>query len=138
MKIIKTVIFSVAVAIVSLTGVATVHAATPPKINCADPQTSQEAIQCGASNSNKVIDDPGPAATTSLNGTIDAIVNVLSVVVAAVAVIMIMIGGFRYVTSGGKQESVAGAKNTIMYAIIGLVIVALAQVIVKFVIHRVK
>jgi hypothetical protein len=49
---------------------------------------------------------------------------------------MIIIGGFRYITSGGKQESVTSAKNTILYAIIGLVIVALAQIIVRFVLSN--
>jgi hypothetical protein len=71
-----------------------------------------------------------------LQGTVKTVVNVLSVVVGIVAVIMIIIGGFRYITSGGKQESVTGAKNTILYAVIGLVIVALAQVIVRFVLTR--
>jgi hypothetical protein len=135
MKITKYVIFSVVVAIASLAGVATVHAATKT-IDCSNPQTSQEAIECGASNSNKSIDDPGPAATTSLNGTIRNLIKVLSIAVGIVAVVMIMIGGFRYVTSGGKQESVASAKNTIMYAIIGLVIVALAQIVVQFVLKK--
>ena len=74
--------------------------------------------------------------STSLNDLITKIVNILSVVVGIVAVIMIIIGGFRYVTSGGKQESVSSAKNTILYAIIGLVIVALAQIIVHFVLKN--
>ena len=73
---------------------------------------------------------------SGLQGTVKTVINVLSVVVGIVAVIMIIIGGFRYVTSGGKQESVTGAKNTILYAVIGLVIVALAQVIVRFVLTR--
>jgi hypothetical protein len=73
---------------------------------------------------------------TGLTGTIKNVVNVLSVIVGVVAVIMIVIGGFRYVTSGGKQESVTAAKNTILYALVGLVIVALAQVIVRFVLTR--
>lgn len=59
--------------------------------------------------------------------------NLLSIIVGIAAVIMIIMAGFRYITSGGKQESVTGAKNTILYAVIGLVIVALAQVIVHFV-----
>jgi hypothetical protein len=71
-----------------------------------------------------------------LTGTVKTVVNVLSVVVGIAAVIMIIIGGFRYITSGGKQESVTAAKNTILYAVIGLVIVALAQVIVRFVLTR--
>lgn len=74
--------------------------------------------------------------STSLNDLITKIVNILSVVVGIVAVIMIIIGGFRYITSGGKQESVTSAKNTILYAVIGLVIVALAQIIVHFVLKN--
>jgi hypothetical protein len=73
---------------------------------------------------------------TGITGLIKTIVNVLSIIVGVVAVIMIIIGGFRYITSGGKQESVTAAKNTILYAVIGLVIVALAQVIVRFVLTK--
>lgn len=73
---------------------------------------------------------------TGITGLIKTVINVLSIIVGVVAVIMIIIGGFRYITSGGKQESVTGAKNTILYAVIGLVIVALAQVIVRFVLTK--
>lgn len=51
---------------------------------------------------------------------------------------MIIVGGFRYVISGGDSNGVSGAKNTIMYAIIGLVIVLFAQIIVKFVLTNTK
>ena len=63
-------------------------------------------------------------------------INILSFVVAVAAVIAIIIGGLRYVTSAGDSNSVNGAKNTILYAIIGLVVVAMAQIIVKFVLNR--
>ena len=49
---------------------------------------------------------------------------------------MIMVGGLKYMTSQGDSANVASAKNTILYAVIGLVVVALAQVIVKFVLDR--
>lgn len=62
--------------------------------------------------------------------------NILSIVVGVVAVVMIIVGGFRYTASGGKEEGVKGAKNSILYALIGLIIVALAQVIVRFVLHK--
>jgi cytochrome bd-type quinol oxidase subunit 2 len=68
-----------------------------------------------------------------VNSLITEIVNIFSVIVGVVAVVMIIIGGFRYITSGGDSGNVTGAKNTILYAVIGLVIVALAQFIVKFV-----
>jgi hypothetical protein len=79
-------------------------------------------------------------ATTSagdLNGLIKSIINILSVLVGAAAVIMIIIGGFRYVTSAGSDTGVQAAKKTILYAIVGLIIVALAQVIVHFVLKSV-
>jgi cytochrome bd-type quinol oxidase subunit 2 len=73
----------------------------------------------------------------SINDLISDVINIFSLVVGVVAVIMIIIGGFRYITSGGDSNNVTAAKNTILYAIIGLVIVALAQFIVRFVLARV-
>ncbi len=61
------------------------------------------------------------------------VINILSVIVGAVSVIMIIVGGFRYVVSNGDSNATAGAKNTILYAIIGLVVVLFAQVIVRFI-----
>jgi hypothetical protein len=71
-----------------------------------------------------------------LNDIIGAIVNILSIVVGLVAVIMIIVGGFKYITAAGDSSKAANAKSTIIYAIIGIVIVALAQFIVQFVVGR--
>lgn len=76
-------------------------------------------------------------ATTNINGIIKTVINIFSIIVGVVAVIMIIIGGLRYITSGGDSNNVSGAKNTIIYAIIGLVVVALAQFIVQFVLNKV-
>src|SRR5436190_20944789 len=76
-------------------------------------------------------------ATDKINQLIHDIINTLSVIVGIVAVIMIIVGGFRYITSGGSDTGVTGAKNTILYAIIGLIIVALAQVLVWFLLANV-
>ncbi len=73
----------------------------------------------------------------NFNNLLAQIINVFSVIVGVVAVIMIIVGGFRYITSGGDATKVSGAKNTILYGLIGLVIVALAQVIVRFVLKQV-
>ncbi len=75
-------------------------------------------------------------ATDQINNIVHTIVNLLSAIVGIVAVIMIIVGGFRYITSGGNDASVTSAKNTILYAIIGLVVVALAQVIVRFTLSK--
>jgi hypothetical protein len=74
--------------------------------------------------------------TARLNSVVGNIVNVLSVIVGIVAVIMIIIGGFKYITSGGDSGSITSAKHTILYAIVGLVVVALAQFIVRFVLDK--
>lgn len=73
-------------------------------------------------------------AGSSLQTYITTAINVFSIVVGIIAVVMIIVGGVKYITSGGDSGNVTGAKNTILYAIIGLVVVALSQVIVQFVI----
>lgn len=77
------------------------------------------------------------SGTQKIQTIVTTIVNIFSVVVGIVAVIMIIWGGFKYITSGGDSGNITGAKNTIIYAIIGLVVVALAQFIVQFVLDRV-
>jgi len=97
--------------------------------------TTQEAIQCGANGANGS-SQTSQQAEGNVNTTIKNIINLLTVIIGIVAVVMVLIAGFRYITSGGKQESVASAKNTLLYAVIGLIIVALAQIIVRFVLHN--
>lgn len=76
-------------------------------------------------------------ADDAVDNIITTVINVFSLVVGVISVIMIIIGGLKYITSSGDSGNVSGAKNTILYAIIGLVVVALAQVIVRFVLGRV-
>lgn len=71
-----------------------------------------------------------------VNNLITNIINIFSIVVGIIAVIMIVYGGLRYITSGGDSGRITGAKNTILYALIGLVIVALAQFLVRYVIGK--
>ncbi len=73
----------------------------------------------------------------SVDSTIATVVNILSLIVGVVAVIMIIIGGFKYIISSGDSNNISSAKNTILYALVGLVIVAIAQVIVRFVLNQV-
>jgi predicted permease len=71
--------------------------------------------------------------TDSLSKIAKVIINIFSIIVGIVAIIMIIYGGFRYITSGGESGRVGNAKNTLIYAIVGLIIVALAQFLVHFV-----
>lgn len=61
------------------------------------------------------------------------VVNILLFIVGAVAVVVIIIAGIRYVTSAGNATAVSAAKNTLMYAIIGLIVAFLAYAIVNWV-----
>ena len=74
----------------------------------------------------------------SIRAIVTAIIDVLSIVTGVLSVIMIIIGGLRYIVSGGDSAKVVAAKNTILYAIVGLVIVIFAQTIVQFVVGRVS
>jgi len=62
---------------------------------------------------------------------VKVVVQIISFIAGAVAVIMIIISGFNYITSGGDSNKVAAAKNTLIYAVIGIAIAVLAQVIVN-------
>jgi uncharacterized membrane protein len=106
-------------------------------------QEIEKNLQCGANlkfdttgDATCETDDSGFTAAQRVDQIVSQIINIMSLVVGVVAVIMIIIGGFKYVTSGGDSGNVTGAKNTILYAVVGLVVVALAQVIVRFVVDR--
>lgn len=75
-----------------------------------------------------------PASLFGDTGVLTDVTNILLFFVGAISVIMIIIAGLRYVTSGGNSATVTAAKNTILYAVIGIVIALLAYAIVNFVI----
>lgn len=68
------------------------------------------------------------------SGTFRTITNVMLFLVGAISVIMLIIGGLRYVVSGGDSTAVQNAKNTILYAIVGIVVAIMAYAVVSFVI----
>lgn len=72
----------------------------------------------------------------AFTNTVEGVINVLLFIIGAAAVIMIIIGGIRYVVSGGDQGAVTGAKNTILYAVVGLVVAIMAYAIVNFVVTK--
>jgi len=109
-----------------------------------NPQTALAACAGGFSAAKcsacQGISELGASQSCASNGStvtslIKKVVDILSLIVGVVVVIMIIIGGFKFVTSGGDANNVKEAKNTLLYALIGLVIVALAQVIVHTVLH---
>jgi Type IV secretion system pilin len=76
--------------------------------------------------------------SSSIQKLLKTVLNILSFVVGFIAVIMIIIAGVKYVTSQGDSNAIGAAKNTIIYAVVGLVVVAFAQAIVQFTLKSVK
>ena len=77
-----------------------------------------------------------PQQPTSLVDSIKTIVNTLLFAIGIVAVIMLIVGGFRYIFSGGNSTNTAAAKDTILYAVIGIVVALLSYAIVSFVLGQ--
>lgn len=78
-----------------------------------------------------------PVELVGDNGFIRKLTSWILLAVGTISVIMLIYGGFRYVVSGGDSKKVTDAKNTILYAIIGLIISMLAYAIVQFIISAV-
>lgn len=70
------------------------------------------------------------------NGILTKAAKLISILAGVAAVILIIVGGIQYVISSGDSTNVQNAKNTILYAIIGLIVALLAQAIIAFVLTR--
>lgn len=111
------------IALISLTAIVGVVTIVPSYVAMAAPV---DQIEDG-------VDAIGGNQGGDLGARIEDIVNLLLFVLGAIAVIMIVIGGIRYATSNGESSSIKSAKDTILYAVIGLVVALLAYAIVNFV-----
>lgn len=126
MNRIKTAILSIA-AVFAFTAIpllatgSTAHAQTPKAEICKGINNGGGCNQTGTNN---------------LSTYIGNIVNILLFIIGAVAVIMIIIGGLRYVLSGGDSSSTKSAKDTVLYAVIGLIVAISAYAIVNFVVLK--
>lgn len=86
----------------------------------------------------KGADSTGQQDSRSAGDIAKDVVNIMFFIVGVMAVIMIIWGGIRYVLSAGNSAALTSAKNTIMYAVIGLIVAILAYTIVNFVINTVS
>lgn len=77
-------------------------------------------------------------SNTSVDKLVKSVVNILLYIIGIVAVIMIIVGGIQYATSSGDAGKAKTAKNTILYAVAGVVIALFAYAIVNFVVNRVS
>jgi hypothetical protein len=122
MKKIKLAVISIA----ALLGVVTI--ATPAYVSASPASQIQDGVDKAG----------GAGETSNLGSRIKTIVNILLYILGAIAVVMIVIGGVRYTTSNGDSSAITSAKNTILYAVIGLIVAILAYSIVNFVLSQFK
>lgn len=108
----------------------------PSAVHAADNASTQlcGGANLSVSNTTTVCTD----TSSSINSIIKWVLDIFSIIVGIAAVVMIVVGGLKYTISGGDSSRTAGAKDTILFAIVGLVVVALAQIIVHFVLHNVN
>ena len=99
--------------------------------NKAYAESASDLIRKGA-------DSTGQQDSRSAGDIAKDVVNIMFFIVGVMAVIMIIWGGIRYVLSAGNSAALTSAKNTIMYAVIGLIVAILAYTIVNFVINTVS
>lgn len=101
--------------------------ALPANAACSTDPTIKNGVECAAANGTQ---------GQSLTAAFSTVSNVLIFVVGAISVIMIIIGAFRYVLSSGNAAKVESAKNTILYALVGLVLASLSYALVQYVFTR--
>jgi hypothetical protein len=128
MKRFINIITSSLVAVVAFTGLAVTASGlvAAPVYAAANTDDAQKGVNAIGGN------EKGNTAGAFTN-LLKSIINILLFIIGAIAVIMIIIGGIRYTTSNGDQAQVTSAKNTILYAIVGLVVAIMAFAIVNFV-----
>ena len=95
--------------------------------NQAHAEGAADLIQKGA-------DSTGQKDSRSAGDLAKDFVNIMLFAVGILAVIILILGGIRYILSGGHSGAVSSAKKTILYAVVGLIVAILAYAIVNFVI----
>ena len=134
MDVIKKIALSVSVCSVI---VASIVAPSADALSTNQPLQTLGAGVSAQDQVKKGIDNAGGTVNNFNIGTaITNIVNIMLYALGAIAVIMIVIGGIRYTTSNGDSNGIQSAKNTILYAVAGLVMAILAYAIVNFVVSN--
>lgn len=93
--------------------------------------------QCGTPGlSNSAVCTEHNTTSNPIIGTLKNIALIVAFVAGAAAILLLLVGSLQYITSGGDPTKVSSAKNTIIYALVGLVVVALAATIIEFVLNK--
>lgn len=71
------------------------------------------------------------------DGIITKVINILSIVIGLAAVIAIMAAGMKFITSGSNPQQVTVAREMVLYAVVGLLVAAFAQLLVRFILDKI-
>ena len=89
-------------------------------------------VDLGGGNSYSV-----PLPKTTTNGSLGAVLNIVFGTLVGISVIIIVVAGIQFMTSGGNPEQTNKARNKILYAVIGLVISLSAEILINFVLNKI-
>lgn len=128
MKKIFFALFALPVALAGLFAAAPVYAVDIVQGACEGGPANNTAI-CEAGNANQ-------GTIVGKNGILTKVVQTFAYIAGIIAVIMVILGGFKYITANGDSGSIASAKQTIIYALVGVVIAILAQAIVSYILSK--
>jgi len=81
---------------------------------------------------------PEGVPTSPLRDMITKISSIALTLIGVIAVLVLIIGGFQYITAAGNPEAVGKAKGTIMYAIIGIIVALLSYTIIYFILKQIS
>jgi len=121
------VLLFAAPAVANATGVASLFSGA-----CNGPNASQAANSAFCKDKN-----PGHNPLSGNQGIIIKVTRILAIVAGMAAVIIMIVGGIKYITAGGDSNAITAARNTILNALIGLIIIVLAQSIIVYIVKKI-
>lgn len=110
-----------------VTGVGTILSLSAGKVMALTAQEGAEVAKA----------DGMPTDLVGVDGALNQFTNIALYVIGFISVVMLIWGGLRYIISGGDSKKITDAKNTILYALIGLIVAFLAYAIVNFVLNAI-
>ena len=140
MKRIKTLTLMLAISVFGISAGYFAFAAPSASAISTPPVTIVADLKDDACKGVKQIDSTQGCGTADnkFKRIVARIVNLFSYIIGIAAVVMIMVSGFKYLTSAGEAAKVESSKNALVYALVGLAIVALAQFLVRVVLSTVN
>lgn len=109
-----------------------------PAVTMAASTAASEAICEGANDGTGDPSCSGDTAGNTVSGIVRAAIRIFQGIIGIISLFVMLTGGLNYITSGGDSAKTKSARERIMYAVIGLVVVGIAEILVQFALNRVR